>query len=214
VPDPTPPNRRAVHKARVRRAIVDAAADLMTGPDGVRFTVDQLAERADVSRRTVFNHFDTVDDVVAAVVAEAFADILDTLRRRAPTRDAAPRAAMRADLVGAVRAADLVPPMAALSRGLGLTGVPSESADRVPAQQAMLMLRSMSRIGDELTALLAERHPDVARIDVELDVAAAMSGLVVLHGHWVRAGHRGTDDAARSAWSTLVDRLSPSDPDH
>jgi TetR/AcrR family transcriptional regulator of autoinduction and epiphytic fitness len=39
--------------------------------------VDELAERADVARRTVFDHFAPVDDVLLAVCAETLAVVVD-----------------------------------------------------------------------------------------------------------------------------------------
>ncbi|MGW6228038.1 helix-turn-helix domain-containing protein, partial [Cellulosimicrobium cellulans] len=60
-------DRRAALRARHRRAIVDAAASLMEENGGARFTVDELAARADVARRTIFNHFASLDDVVVEV---------------------------------------------------------------------------------------------------------------------------------------------------
>src|SRR5699024_10253535 len=73
-------DRREALRARYRRAILDAAADLMDQSEGAAFTVDTLAERADVSRRTVFNHFASVEDIVIEVFSEVlsgFADHID-----------------------------------------------------------------------------------------------------------------------------------------
>ena len=70
-------DRREALKARHRRAIVDAAAELMSEIGGTDFTVDRLAARADVSRRTVFNHFKTMDDITLEVFREMLAVVLD-----------------------------------------------------------------------------------------------------------------------------------------
>ena len=51
-------------KARSRRSILDAATALVIERGGPTFTVEELAERADVSRATVFNYFPSVSDVL------------------------------------------------------------------------------------------------------------------------------------------------------
>ena len=72
------PNRFAALKARHRRAILDAAKELISEGGAARFSVDQLAERADVSRRTVFNHFASIDDVVTTVCTEVLGVVTQT----------------------------------------------------------------------------------------------------------------------------------------
>ncbi|MEU2198750.1 TetR/AcrR family transcriptional regulator [Isoptericola sp. NPDC019482] len=207
-------DHRAEHKARTRRAIVDAAAALMDD-GGVGFSVDDLAARAGVSRRTVFNHFPSLDDVVAAVGAEVFGAVRGALLAVEPPPVVAagpdPRPALVADLVGALRRADLVGPMASLTRGLGLQGT-SHDAATVPAPQAMLLLKSLSEVGDELTADLARRHPDADPLDVGLAVAQVMSSLVVLHRTWFARTGATTDDEARALWAALLDHLYPGAP--
>ena len=185
----------------------------MHGTAGTDFSVDDLAARAGVSRRTVFNHFPSLDDVIAAVGADAFGTVRDALLAVGPPSPAgrgpdAARGALRDDLVGALRRADLVAPMASLTRGLGLAGE-SCDADVVPPHQAMLLLRSLSDVSEELAADLAQRHPAVDAVDVELLVAQAMSSLVVLHRHWFARTGGASDPAAREVWAALLDRLAP-----
>ena len=72
------PDRRAALKKRHRTAIVDAADALIRERGSARFSVDELADRADVSRRTVFNHFSSLDDVVTTACARELAVVIDT----------------------------------------------------------------------------------------------------------------------------------------
>jgi len=219
-PDPSPDDAtlgtRARLKARTRRSIVDAATDLMNETAGIAFSVDELAARAGVSRRTVFNHFASLDDAVAAVGAGIFGGVRDALLAvdpppAAPGGDA--RAAVLADLVGALHRADLVGPMASLTRGLGLHGV-SDDVSEVPAHQAMLLLRSLSDVSEDLAADLVRRHPGLDRLDVDLLVAQAMSSLVVLHRHWFARTGAATDAASRSLWTDLLDHIAPGTSAH
>ena len=52
-----PEDRREAVKYHNRRAIIDAAAALAAERGLGRFTVNDLADRAGVSRRTIFNYF-------------------------------------------------------------------------------------------------------------------------------------------------------------
>ncbi|MCB7135591.1 TetR/AcrR family transcriptional regulator [Cellulosimicrobium marinum] len=210
MPDVSPPvDRRARLKARTRRSIVDAAAALMQSTRGLDFTVDELAERADVARRTVFNHFASIDDVMAAVLADAFHSVVDALDDAPVPQADDPRAAVAADAARALRSADLVPALSSLTRGLGIGDWAACAAEdvAVPAHQVVLLLRSLVGTSDDLADALHRRHPGVERIDVDLVVGSMTSNLVVLHRYWfARTG--GADDAAsRAAWADLLDRM-------
>jgi TetR/AcrR family transcriptional regulator, regulator of autoinduction and epiphytic fitness len=212
VPDVSPEvpgDRRARLKARTRRSIVDAAAALMHATRGFDFTVDELAARADVSRRTVFNHFASLDDVIAAVLADAFRGVVEALEAADPPRGDDPQLAVADDAARALRAADLVPALSSLTRGLGLAewACDAEAPATLPAHEVMLLMRSLAGTSDDLAAALHRRHPGAARLDVDLVVGSLMSSLVVLHRYWL-AETGGTDDErSRDVWSALLDRM-------
>ncbi|MBD8079595.1 TetR family transcriptional regulator [Cellulosimicrobium arenosum] len=211
--DPSPGDDRRVRlKARTRASIVAAAAALMDEAHGLDFTVDALAQRADVSRRTVFNHFASLDDVVAAVLADALHGIVDSLAEE-PPRAADPHAAMAADVVAALRAADLVATISSLTRGLGLQGDAcvvagplDDLVPDVPAHQAMILLRSLAEVSEELATQLDRRHPEVDRLDVDLTVGSLMSNLVVLYRYWLAETGGQADRSARETWARLLER--------
>lgn len=73
-----PPRRpeagRAAQKRRTRAAIVEATARLIAG--GHDPSVDDIAAEADVSRRTVYMHFPTVDQLVLDATAGALSAAL------------------------------------------------------------------------------------------------------------------------------------------
>lgn len=205
MPASVPADRRAVLKARHRQAIVDAAAALLEERGGLRFTVDQLAERADVSRRTVFNYFATLDDVVIAVGSDVLGGLVDTFVANAvapPPADDTP-AAMFAEIVHAIRTTELVGPMAYLTRSLG-------GPDRVDAESpwvATLLLRAFSEVNRRFAAAMTVRHTGAAVLDVHLLVNSLMSGLIVLYHHWYAATGATDDDASRRAWDAYVEGL-------
>lgn len=69
-----PLGRREQNKIDTRRAIADAAFDLARSVGPGAFTVDQIAERAGVSRRTFFNYFHSAEDALTVRV-DGFLDL-------------------------------------------------------------------------------------------------------------------------------------------
>lgn len=65
----TPADGRRARSERSRAAIVQAVVDLLPSADGMPPT-SAVAERAGVTQRTLFRHFGSVDDLLAAVIAE------------------------------------------------------------------------------------------------------------------------------------------------
>ncbi|WP_206064412.1 TetR family transcriptional regulator [Rothia koreensis] len=59
-------------RAQNRDAIASAAAGLVLRVGPSRLTVDELADRAGVSRRTVFNHFSSIEEAAFARVNDNF----------------------------------------------------------------------------------------------------------------------------------------------
>ncbi|WNB85723.1 TetR/AcrR family transcriptional regulator [Cellulomonas sp. ATA003] len=191
-------DRRAALKARHRRAIVAAAESLIAETGGLGFTIDDLARRADISRRTVFNHFASIDDIVTEVFSDTLGAIVDSLERIDPAGD--DPASLLDELAQALRATDLVTPMAYLTRSL------RSQDDRSP-QFAVALVRVLGQVGDRLATAMVARHPRADLLDVHLLVNAVISGLVVLHQHWDAATGACDDDDARQVWARLVDRL-------
>lgn len=190
-----------------------AAATLMEATRGIDWSVDELAAEADVARRTIFNHFDSLDDVVAAVGAEAFEKIFNVLLDLPEADSAGPES----DLAVSIRTADLVGPLAALSRGFGLVRRTEDDTETVcivgavhpeiPARPAMLLLRSLAEISERLVTELCRRHSDLEPMDVELAVTRHVSELVVVHKYWLAETAAATDQASYDVWSTLLARL-------
>ena len=199
-------DRRAALKERSRQAIVRAAAELMDETGGTAFTVDELAERADVSRRTVFNHFASLEDVFAEVCAEVLGELIEKLAvpidtaARTDGTSAEPGPAMLDELAEVVRSTDLVTPMAYLTRTLGGT-------DAGGPWRANLLNRALTEVGEGLTGVLRRRHPEADELDLQLLVSAFTGGVLVCHLHWWERTGAADDDASRAVWTELLDRL-------
>ncbi len=188
-------------RVRHRRAILDAAIALIQSGDGARFSADELAVRAGVSRRTVFNHFSSLDDVLLAVCTETL-DVVAEPLRVAPGSESASggsRAAMFTALARALRAADLSGPILQVWRALGGPLV-DEQRTSAFAQQALAM------VAEELAAQLAGHFPDCDPLEVALLASLLTHGLGVIAGQWVSAAVPG-HPPDRGDWDRLLERL-------
>lgn len=198
-------DRRAALKARHRRAILDAALRLVEESEaGARFSVDELAARADVSKRTVFNHFESLDDVVLTACTEVLDVVVASFQRAAAATAAGDgsRASMFDEITQALRETDLPEVIAYMWRALGGT-----SGTEPNPRQQRFMQEAMSRVAGDLTAEALRRNPTADPLDAELLVAQLLHGVVVISTHWVGTWAGSTEPAARADWDRLLDRL-------
>jgi AcrR family transcriptional regulator len=192
---------RSAVRVRHRRAILDAAVALVRTGDGARFTADELAVRAGVSRRTVFNHFASLDDVLLAVCTETLDVVAEQVRvfpGSADARDGG-RAAMFTALAHALRAADLSGPVLQVWQALG-GSLGDAQRTRAFAQQALAV------VAEQLAAQLAGQYPDADPLDVALLASLLTHGLGVIAGQWVSAAEPGRPPEPGD-WDRLLQRL-------
>ncbi|UWX96978.1 TetR/AcrR family transcriptional regulator [Arthrobacter zhaoxinii] len=188
-------DRRKALKSRHRQEIVAAAAALMDERQTTDFTVDELAQRADVSRRTVFNHFGSINDIVSEVCSDVLSSAVASLTA-VPASDGP---AVLDEIAEAFRNADLVGPMAYLNRVLG---------DGGPAATAHPMaLRAFTELSERLSAVMLSRHPEADKLSVHLLVGALTSGLGVLYHHWHCATGAVDTPQSRRSWARMLDQL-------
>ncbi|WP_181784530.1 TetR/AcrR family transcriptional regulator [Pseudonocardia pini] len=204
MPDAPPAlGRRDAQKARTHRAIIDAAVALTsrTGLSGL--SVDTVAELADVSRRTVFNHFDTLDEIVLAACTEVLDVVVDgfTAATVAVPPGGQTRAALFSDVARAVRETDLVGPMAYLTRAL------DPGVEQGDPRVAALVDAALRRTGEHLLTEMSLRYPKVPELDVALLASSLLSGIGVLHHEWRERTGAADDAASRRVWESLLDHL-------
>lgn len=168
----------------------------MERDDGIEFTVDELAREADVSRRTVFNHFDTVDDIVVAACVEVLRPILETF-----DSDGGVETTMFDELVAALRRPELFPAMLRVERLLG-----SDRETSSP-RQAVLFLRVLTELGDRVAHALRHRHREVDELAGTLLVSSFISGTIAVHKRWATITERRDDESSPRVWSELLERL-------
>ncbi len=201
-------SRGALREQR-RTSLIDAARALATeqGPDA--FTVDQVAALAGVSRRTVFNHFATVDDLLVAVceqiLAEATTAILEQVDHGTsalPDGGAGDLAAL--DAVGeAAREVDLAAAIVTIHRMLGCPGPDDERAHGISRT-------AFAHVGGRLRERLHGRAPRLDPVDLEVGLALLFAGITTIAGLWLEAHPDllpDVPDEAREDWDLLLDRL-------
>ncbi len=195
-------DRRGALKARHRQAIVDAARRLIDERHGPRFSVDELARRADVSRRTVFNHFDSLDDVILAACTEILDAVVAPFRALAvgASRDGGSMAAVFEEIVHAVRASELADLTAYLWAALGGPEAPLQ-------RQQQFMQVALSRVADDLTGEVVRRNPAVDPLDVQLLVSSLLHGVAVIAQRWIEECGGVPDADSRASWEGLMDHL-------
>ncbi|ROP78741.1 TetR family transcriptional regulator [Frigoribacterium sp. PhB107] len=196
-------DRRAALKARHRQAILDAADALIAEQGAPRFSVDELAARADVSRRTIFNHFASLDEVVMTLCTAALTDAIDEFRAAttavATSEVAGTRSSLFDEVVLALRSIDLPAVVAYLWRVL------DGDAEANGANKGVQDV--FSRATEHLAADAARRSIAVDQLDVELLVSSLLHGIAVIAEHWVRRTDGALDDEGRAVWAELLDRL-------
>ncbi|RKR74934.1 TetR/AcrR family transcriptional regulator [Frondihabitans australicus] len=196
------PDRRAALKARHRAAILRAARGLVDERSGPRFSVDELAERADIARRTIFNHFASLDEILLTLCAEELDVIVDDFIAAvaaAPVGDDS-RASMFDELAVVLRTTDL--PLA-IDRIGQILGEP----DPDDARGRALSDEAFSRAATRLLGEVNRRHPGADALEAELLVSSLMGGVIVIAKHWILHCGVALDAQGRGAWSDLLERL-------
>ncbi|CAL9470040.1 hypothetical protein SUDANB121_02830 [Nocardiopsis dassonvillei] len=200
---PIPPatDRREALKVRHRRAIIDAATALTAERGDTGFTVDQLAERADVSRRTVFNHFRSLDDVLLEVFGRMLEEIVDGIGANLDAADGTGGSNIFDSLADAIRGTDLLTPITRLKHFV------QEGGGTPSAGRAALFERAMTDVGTRLSAMVMRRHPQADPLMVALMCGAVIGGGAVMVEHWEQITGGGLDDESRRVWSALLERV-------
>ena len=76
-------NGKQNQRVRTRNAILDALADVIAEAGGLEFSIQQVADRAGVTHRTVYNHFPT-REALRDGLAERVEELLGATGRRRP----------------------------------------------------------------------------------------------------------------------------------
>jgi AcrR family transcriptional regulator len=189
--------------AQTRQRILDASYDLFWRHGFVRVSVDDIAERANVTKRTVYQHFRSKDDVMAVVLAHSSALAVDRLRRIGDKLPA--NSDVMIDSLFAHLAEWAAEPRWS---GAGFTRVVAELAD-LPGHPARTIARRHkamveSWIGEMLARANVLSPAERAR-EIALLIEGAMS-LMLIHGDRSYA-----QAAAQAAKRLLMPRKRPAE---
>jgi AcrR family transcriptional regulator len=153
----TDPGLRERKKARTRRVIADAAARLFAERGYERVAVSDVAREAEVSDQTVYNYFQTKEQLVTDRDQLVRDELSRRIRTRAP--GTTPAAAIREFVLGTVEGIRRIP--AGQWRGeLGFLAVISPTVHR-------LSLEMSDRQATALAAAIAETEavaPEIAKL--------------------------------------------------
>lgn len=194
-------DRRVALGVRHHEALIEATIELLERDGIAAFTVERLAERAGVSRRTVFNHFGSVDELLTVAGSRVIGNVIDGLMSHTAevlaTSD--PRTIV-AELLDVMRQTDVVTSLAYLAMVLG-SGRPD-----TPWRHT-LMVRTMSKVGQELSDTMRQRYPSIDPLDVAITIHSFLTAIVVVHSHWVDTTGAVDSTASREEWGRLIDRI-------
>jgi AcrR family transcriptional regulator len=202
VPNPASTlDRRAALKARHREAILSAADALIRERGKPHFSVDELAERADVARRTVFNHFASLDEIVMITCTRVMMTAVAEFRAATaatPVGDGS-RFSLFTEITSAVRGMDL-PTVVAY-----LWGVLAEEGDAGRSDSALQDV--FTRTTEQLSQELAQRTTELDDLEMEILVSSLMNGIAIVSRHWIAQTGGVVDAPSRALWNDLMGRL-------
>ncbi|WP_086559528.1 TetR/AcrR family transcriptional regulator [Streptomyces africanus] len=175
---PPPLGLRERKKIRTRQAIRAATYALIEEQGYDATTIEQIADRAEVSPSTVFRYFPTKEDIV--ITDECHPVMTAELRAR-------PEDESWADVLRHVM-------RTALDRSLAeepeVTRLRARLGVEVPAVRAR-MTQSMAATGRLLREALAERSGlDPDSLELRVFAMSVMGGLMEVSHYWAETGHR------------------------
>lgn len=163
-------------KIKTREAIREAAYALIEEQGYEATTVEQIADRAEVSPSTVFRYFPAKEDIV---LPDAYDPLLPAELRERPADEPWPES-LRYVLRKAVGLGTHEDPRVTRLRTTLMTEVPAVRAR---------MTENMAATGDLLATAIAERTGrDPESLEVRVFTMSLIGGLMEVTRHWVRSG--------------------------
>ena len=186
------PGLRERKKARTRGLIADVAARLFAERGYEHVAVSDVAREAEVSEQTVYNYFQTKEQLVIDRDQQVQDRLVDLIRTRAPGVRAA--AAIRDFVLASVDGIPSISP--AVWRGeLGYLAVMSPTVHR-------LSLEMTDRQADAIAAAISDTTPVLTEV-ARLQGIAIASVFQIIFGHAGRRTHEGRSQ------TEIADELHP-----
>ena len=179
ISDAPAPDRRLAQKQRTRQQILDAAVSLVGNGRAKPFTVDELVDAADVSRRTIFNHFETLDEILIAIGIQRLDVYGEELARRFREVTQPLTAASALGIFAQVLDNEQMPDtIVYFVTALGFDPDASPKAHQI-------FHGAFSQLSDSLSADMLEANPASDRFDADLVLSMVVSGMEVVARHWL-----------------------------
>ena len=194
-----PKDKRGALKWHNRRAIVMAAGELadLHGIQG--FSVDDLAQKAGVSRRTIFNHFPSAEDagyeylseLVSQLIGEVLAGLPDPSEQGEQTLGQ-----VYQDLCQAMRVHSLVEALRPLLH---------QAMDVKESPTAALWSYRVTNVATEgLEQMLRERLPGHSELEMQLVATSIINSMAVCMDAWLLRTGGELNDHTRGEWDELL----------
>ena len=182
---------------RNRSAIVAAAGELATEQGTERVTVNELAARAGVSRRTIFNHFPSAQDAVYEYLSELVTDLIDRALEDLPRSSAVADASLGevyGQLMEALRHRSLVEE---------LQPVLAVDLEETPAA-SLWGFRVTRTAVERLSEALRERLPGCTPFETHLVAATLINSFAECLDEWCARTGGVLDETGRRVWDELL----------
>jgi AcrR family transcriptional regulator len=205
---------RRYHHGDLRRAIVDAALDVLSETQSTDFSLRELARRAGVTHNAPYKHFAHKDELLAAVSAVGF-DLLAKRLTRAVRAQTSPRAGLFAIASDYVRHGVENPALYRLMFGGYLTG-PDEAR---PAIEIAAAEKTKELLADTIAqGALGRPLPKTPRNEQRIAAAilvfwSVMHGLTLLLVDRLVGPSRRTDELTESVLRGMLEGLAKKIPD-
>jgi TetR/AcrR family transcriptional regulator, regulator of autoinduction and epiphytic fitness len=171
-----PADGRTARKTATRDAIADALLDLLS--DGqLRPTAREIAQRAGLSVRSVYVHFDDLDDLYCVSAGRAYARVAPLLE---PAPDTGP---LRDRVAGLVeRRVQLYARIGGIARATQLQAPFSPTLARIVRDTQQRARREIERVfAHELDQLSAPRRSQVVAVASLLTAGSSLQQLLEMH---------------------------------
>ena len=184
-------NGKQNQRVRTRNAILDALADVIAEAGGLEFSIQQVADRAGVTHRTVYNHFPT-REALRDGLAEHVEELLGATGRRRPD--------------AGTPSLESLAPMVAESYALFESCAPAVRASVILTLASRGPTQLAKRRTDAFRKILKQGLPANARVPADEATAAVRMFLSTIGWH-VLTEHLGlspTKAAATAEWAIRV----------
>jgi AcrR family transcriptional regulator len=184
-------NGKQKQRVRTRNAILDALADVIAEAGGLEFSIQQVADRAGVTHRTVYNHFPT-REALRDGLAERVEELLGATGRRRPD--------------AGTPSLESLAPMVAESYALFESCAPAVRASVILTLASRGPTQLAKRRTDAFRKILKQGLPANARVPADEATAAVRMFLSTIGWH-VLTEHLGlspTKAAATAEWAIRV----------